>query len=173
MNTNIHSFKDIMTDYETELLSKSFDNFVPYDLNGERLIAKIIKVHDTDTVTIGWKQDSRWVRINVRLFGIDAPELHSKIAKESKLCRFGREWLRSNYLDKLVIVECDEMDKYGRLLGNILDYTDPTINVNNELISLRFARAYGGDLHKDAWSNAELDAGIASAVELGIPDIPK
>jgi len=162
-----------MTDYESELLDKSFDDFDSYNLDGERLIAKIIKVHDPDTVTIGWKQDSRWVRTNVRLLGIDAPELHSKVAKESQLCRFGREWLKANYLNKLVFVECQEMDKYGRLLGNILDYTDPTINVNNKLISLQFVRAYGGDLHKDAWSDTELDAGIASAIELGIPDVPK
>jgi len=159
-----------MSDYEHELLEMDVDQFKPFNLDGEQIVAKVLRVHDGDTITIGWKQDPQWVRTNVRLTGIDTPELHSKNAKESKLCRLGREWLKMNYLNKLIIVKCNEMDKYGRLLGELIDYSDRSININNKLISLQFARIYGGDLHKNEWSDDELDRGIASAEELNLTD---
>ncbi len=62
------------------------------------------------------------------------------------------------------------MDKYGRILANVFEYPKNDISVNQMLIDNKFARAYGGDLHKNDWSLDELNDGIISAGKLGIVD---
>jgi len=158
--------------YVQDMESMSISDFEQYNLNGRWIVAKVLRVHDTDTFTIGWKECDRFVKTNVRLIGLDAPELRSKNndGKESKLCRLGRNWLTSNYLNKLITVECLEMDKYGRLLGNANDYPIGNISINHKLINNKFARVYGGDLHKSEWTVEELDNGIVQALALGVED---
>ncbi len=155
-----------------ELLNKTIDDFVQYDLNGRWLVAKILRIHDGDTYTIGWKEGDRFVKTNIRLVGIDTPELRSKSngGLEAKLCRLGRNWLISKHLNQVVSVECLSMDKYGRLLANIYEYPQKTVSFNQMLIDNKFARTYGGDLHKNDWTMEELNQGIAVAESLGIKD---
>jgi endonuclease YncB( thermonuclease family) len=155
-----------------ELLNKTIDDFIQYDLNGRWLVAKILRIHDGDTYTIGWKEGDIFVKTNIRLVGIDTPELRSKTngGLESKLCRLGRNWLISKYLNQVVSVECLSMDKYGRLLANVYEYPQKTASFNQMLIDNKFARAYGGDLHKNDWTVDELNQGIAIAESLGIKD---
>ncbi len=143
---------NIVMDFD-ELLSKPASAFRQYDLNGQQLFAKVLKVYDTDTITIGWNQLGELVKTNVRFANIDAPELHSKKngGKEAKLCKLGREWLESKILDKLVIVKCSECDKYGRILADIYEFTehinvDEVKSLNQQLVELKFARRYGVSL---------------------------
>lgn len=157
---------------EEKLQSMTADQFIKYDLNGETLIGKVLRVYDPDTLTIGVCISDRFVKINVRLSGIDSPELKSKANNglESKLCRLGRNWVRKEYQDELVIVECKEMDKYGRLLGIVRPKSDPSLSINDLLVSYKFCRIYGGDLHKKEWSICELEEGIKCADSIGISD---
>lgn len=158
-------------EYVRTLQPMVLDDFVKYDLSGQWLIVKILKVHDTDTMTIGWKDHDRFVKTNIRLSGLDAPELKSKKEKESKLCRLGRNWVASNYLNKIAVVECLDMDKYGRILANVFDYYDNTICINKFIVDNKLARVYGGNLHKDDWTETELDDGIECADKLGVIDV--
>ncbi len=163
----------ISSDLELTLLSMSIKDFEQYNLSGRYIIAKVLRIHDGDTFTIGWKENDKFVKTNIRLTGIDTPELKSKNndGKESKLCRLGRNWLISIYLNKLVTIECLDMDKYGRLLANVYNYpNNDNISINQMLIDNKFARVYGGNLHKDEWTNDELDAGITIAGNLNIQD---
>lgn len=156
--------------YEKTLLELDADKFTKFDLNGFKTTMKVLSIYDTDTITVGFRYSSKWVKTNVRLAGLDSPELKSKVAKEAKLCRLGKQWLKQNYLNKLVIVQCYEMDKYGRLLADIYDRMDPSIHINKQLIDLKFARVYGGNLHKNTWTDDELEEGITSAEALNLVD---
>lgn len=160
---------------EQKLLSLDIKKFTEYDLNGAKCICKVLRVHDVDTMTVGFKLSSKFYNKNIRWIGIDSPELHSKIPKESQLCRLGRNFIINNYLNKLVVVEFGASDKYGRALGTVYD-RDTGENINQKMIDYKFGRVYGAngiDLHKNDWTEEELDAGIAIAGGLGIEDSGK
>ncbi len=154
---------------EQKLLSMDMKKFVEFDLNGYKTVCKILKIHDPDSCQIGFKWSSRFYHKQTRWNGIDAPELHSKNGDEAKLCRLGREYLISKYLNKLVDVEMGPSDKYGRILVNMYD-RDTGECINDKLIECKFARKYGGDLHKNPWTDAEIQAGITIAGGMGLVD---
>lgn len=153
-----------MANVRDTLLKADKKDFKQFDLNGRTLICRVLSVHDADTVNIGWLENGELVKTSCRLVGIDSPEITSKVAKEKALAFKGRDWFRSQVLDKIVRVECDGMDKYGRLLGVVFADAivgagdDAVVSFNDQLVQLGFARAYGvdGNLHKDQWSDAEL-----------------
>lgn len=154
---------------ERHLLKQTIDDFDEFNLDGHSCICKVLRIHDADTMTIGFQLSNRFYKKNIRLDGVDAPELHSKNADESKLCRLGREYLKTRYQDTLIRVEMDEMDKYGRILAKCYDL-DTDQSINNTLIEYKFVRPYGGNLHKDDWDLAFINEGIQIAGGLGIED---
>lgn len=161
-----------LTTSEQRLLGLDIKKFSEYNLNGHKCVCKVLRVHDVDTMTIGFKISSKYYKKNVRWIGIDAPELHSNIPNEAKLCRLGRNFIINNYLNKLVIVEFGSEDKYGRALGTIYDRISGE-NLNQKMIDCKFARVYGAngnDLHKNKWTEEELNMGIAIAGEMGLKD---
>jgi micrococcal nuclease len=126
-----------------------------FSLHGYRTFAKCVYVYDGDTVHIIFKMPNgnecyKWV---IRLIGIDTPEMKSKNANEKKKANEARDYLRGLILNKLIIVECLEFDKYGRLLGNLFLEGD-SISLSQKMITAGFAKAYDGG-HKDGW--VELD----------------
>lgn len=160
-----------LTSSEQRLLSMDLKDFATFDMNGYRTTCKILRVHDADTLTIGFEYGAKFYKKNIRLTGIDAPELRSVIPDEAKLCRLGREYIKLNYLDQLVVVEMGEMDKYGRILATLYDRITNE-NINAKLIECKFVRSYGvgGDLHKQDWASDELQSGITIAGGMGIED---
>jgi endonuclease YncB( thermonuclease family) len=151
------------------LLDLQLKDLDPFDLNGYTTTCKVLKIYDGDTFTIGFEFASKMYKTNVRVDGIDTPELHSKIQKESKLCRLGREFLKSRFLNKLVRIDLKANDKYGRPLANLYD-VETGESINQMMIDNKFARVYGGNLHKYEWTDDELDAGIAIAENACIID---
>jgi len=103
----------------------------PYHYN-----AKITKVYDADTVTAivdcGFSIN---LRIRIRLYGINAPEVRGKERPEGLK---SRDYLRSLILDKYVILETikDKKGKYGRYIGII--HLDGK-NVNELLVENKYA----------------------------------
>ena len=95
-----------------ELLSRSIKEFNEFSFNGLTTICKVLRIHDPDTMTIGFMYNEDFYKKNIRLAKIDAPELHSKVLNESKLCRLGKSYLDNLYLNKLIKVEMGLMDKY-------------------------------------------------------------
>ena len=76
--------------------------------------AKVVKVHDGDTVTLRWVE--RNFDFPLRLLNIAAPELNEKGGKESQ------SWLENEILNEEVDVIMDSshrVEKWGRLLGKI------------------------------------------------------
>ena len=114
-----------------------------------------------------------FARFRCRLHGIDTAELRSKNAEEKTHAQVARDWLTHLILDKLIVVQCGEFDKYGRMLvsvyipsnahtvggGEHINHTntettyslqhnkiqiETMLNVNQQLIDRGYAYAYHG-----------------------------
>ncbi len=123
-----------------------------FSLNGYKTYAKCVHVYDGDTIHVVFKLHNtgechKWI---IRLIGIDTPEIKSKNPSEKQKAIQTRDYLRSKILDKIIILDCLDFDKYGRLLGYIfLEGYEKSIN--QELIDNGFAKAYDGGT-KEGWS---------------------
>ena len=86
---------------------------------------RVIKVYDGDTITIAAKIEnggpkSDVYRFSVRLLGIDTPEMKSHFEAEKKLAKRAKEALSEQILGEMVTLENVSMEKYGRILANVM-----------------------------------------------------
>ena len=86
----------------------------PHKQITEDFSAEVIKVHDGDTIRL--MTNFRDFDFPLRFLDIDAPEMNAggEIAKE---------WLTTRILGKTIKIKIDKknrVDKYGRLLGNVI-----------------------------------------------------
>jgi len=106
------------------------------DMNPYHYNAHIIKVYDGDTVTAivdcGF---SIKLKIRVRLYGINTPEVRGKERPEGLK---SRDYLRGLILNKDIILETikDKKGKYGRYIGII--HLDGK-NINELLVENKYA----------------------------------
>ncbi len=80
----------------------------------EDFLAKVIKVHDGDTITVRWQE--RDFDFPVRLANIQAPELNEGGASS-------QSWLESLIKDEeveILINPKNRVGKWGRILGEVL-----------------------------------------------------
>jgi len=113
-----------------------------FPVNGGR----VIKVYDADTITIATKlpySDSPLYRLNVRLNGIDTPELAgSNISDDEKdAAKMAKNFVYNLVFNRYVRLEDIQSEKYGRILATV--YIGE-INLNNLLLKERFAIKYNG-----------------------------
>lgn len=83
------------------------------------LYAKVLSVYDGDTITVSTRLTSSepFARYSVRLAGIDTPELRGPQRAAGLVVRDKlRGVLRPG---RMVIIDFDSEDKYGRLLGRV------------------------------------------------------
>lgn len=93
---------------------------------------------------------------DVRLLGVDTPELHGSTALEREAAQLVRRWIWDRLeKDPIALVESHEMDKYGRLLADIK--LESSRYLNSMLLDRGFARPYGGE-KKEPWTEAQLQA---------------
>ena len=106
--------------------------------------AYIIKVYDGDTITIASKlpyPDSPLYRFQVRLRGIDCPEIKSKSEDERKMADFAKKEMEDLVFQKKVILRNLGTEKYGRLLADV--YIN-NIYLNEHMLNRRLAVKYDG-----------------------------
>lgn len=97
------------------------------------------------TVDLGF---SVFVKIRFRLYGIDTPEKTDKNYDARVLAQTASKFVSENIMGKSVVIQSVEKDKYGRWLAKVYVGKDqPTIN--EQLISLGYAKAYFGDSKKN------------------------
>ena len=77
----------------------------------DTLTGRVVRVTDGDTVVI---LDNSNTQHKIRLQGIDAPERGQSFGTKSK------EHLSDSVAGKIVVVEYDKYDRYGRVLGKVL-----------------------------------------------------
>jgi micrococcal nuclease len=83
---------------------------------------RVIKVYDGDTITVASKlpfRASPMYRFQVRLRGIDAPELKSKNAIERLAAKASQQALEDLLLTKTVKLGNVGTEKYGRILADV------------------------------------------------------
>lgn len=103
-----------------DLQLKRADNKIPlHSFNGQKFRAKVVDVYDGDTITIVRRYHGKLTRLKVRLLGFDAPEMRTDDPKEKELAIAARDKLRELILNKIVVLDCQKFDKYGRILANI------------------------------------------------------
>ena len=105
---------DNLSDNQDEWTWKTTKPYVPPITGG-----KVIKVYDGDTITVATKlpfPGSPVYRFQVRLNGIDAPEMHGT-DKSSSLP--SRDILSNKILGKNVSLKNVTTEKYGRILADV------------------------------------------------------
>ena len=122
---------------------------------GRKCQGKVVSVYDGDTVKIVFplseKEPDRLYRWNCRLINVDTPEIRTKNKKEKEYGKKVRDYLREKILDKIVTINCQDFDKYGRLLVEI--YLED-VCINNWLIENNYAKKYDGG-KKTKWFEEE------------------
>lgn len=123
-----------------------WNNTIPY--LPEIKYGKVIKVYDGDTITIAtplFNGDNvpriETYRFNIRLRGINTPELRTKNSEERNLAIESRDYLASMVMDKIVRLENLGVEKYGRLLCDVF-VEDPHLHINSAMIDSGFAVAF-------------------------------
>lgn len=119
-------------------------------------LRKVTAVHDGDTITI--HGDPK----NVRLFGIDAPELKQTYGPEAQ------QHLQKMVLGKKIKLEIKDTDQYSRKVAELflkerhyLFWTN-NVNINLKMVQDGFARAYEDKrLTNDSYLTAEKEAKAA------------
>lgn len=124
-----------MTDL-SELGKHNIHNTSLFSLNGSNTLARIINIHDGDTITCILPCFNNYYKFNIRLNGIDTCELKSTdpILKEKALSAKKRlfQYISDvpytsttniiDFFDKHIVfvwLECKNFDKYGRLLADV------------------------------------------------------
>jgi len=116
---------------------------ITYDFNK----AKVLKVYDGDTFTIGAYHLGKPIKFSVRLYGVDCPELKGPTAEEGKKAK---KFVEDLILDKIIKIEVLNnkvldgkkiREKYGRLLSKV--YINGK-DLSEELIAMGMAKRYFG-----------------------------
>ena len=127
------------------------NNNIPiFNFNGDIKQAKIVDVYDGDTVKVVFPVSNKLYKFNCRIIGVDTPEIRNKNIEIKKYGIHVRDKLREKILNKVVMVECHDFDKYGRLLIDIKDNLN--IKISEWLIENNYAFAYDGGKKKD-WND--------------------
>jgi micrococcal nuclease len=108
---------------------------------------KVVKVYDADTITVanrisvGGAQSEEIYRFQVRLNGIDSPEIKSKNTTTKALAKQARDVLSEMIFGKIVELRNVQLEKYGRLLADV--YLGD-IHLNEWLVENKYAVRYDG-----------------------------
>jgi endonuclease YncB( thermonuclease family) len=108
---------------------------------------KVVKVYDADTITVanrisvGESQSDEIYRFQVRLNGIDSPEIKSKNATTKALAKQSRDVLSEMIFGKTVELRNVQLEKYGRLLADV--YLGE-LHLNEWLVENKYAVRYDG-----------------------------
>jgi endonuclease YncB( thermonuclease family) len=109
----------------------------------------VIKVYDGDTITIAGRlpyPESRLYRFQVRLLGIDSPEIKGKSEKEKEAAHKSQQALEGLVLNKTVLLREISTEKYGRILANVylVSETGQELLVNKWMLTNGHAVPYDG-----------------------------
>lgn len=177
-----------------DLAAFTIDNTPPFSLEGRESIARLLDVHDGDTVTVAFEVFPACVyKLNIRLLGIDAPEITSKIPATRTLAERARMRVVSALAPGLqesvslgprptrrtlttalssrvyeVFVCCRGMDKYGRVLATVSKERGGAC-VSEILLGEGLAKPYGGGSKTGLWTINENST--PDAPQNGTPDL--
>lgn len=143
-----------MSDIDWDSVDKKIKRF---SLENETKIGKCVDVYDGDTIQVVFQMQTELFRWTCRLTGIDTPEIRTRNKTEKQFGYTVRNYLRERILNKMVVIECGEFDKYGRLLGKIFlkEENDEqsgggeSVSINDWLVQNKYAFPYDGGKKQD------------------------
>lgn len=129
-----------------------------FSLAGFRDVARVLSVYDGDTMTVVLEHhQDEFRRFNIRIYGIDTPEMKSSAGSAQAARQHVLTWLQvpegsnASYLDEVVVlvrVSVVKEDKYGRLLGRVTRFSPggdgPGFDLAASLLQAGCAQAYSG-----------------------------
>lgn len=123
---------------------------------GEVEVTKIVRIHDGDTFSISVEDWPPIIGDNIliRVKGIDAPEISSKVSKVKKLAQIAKNRL-STYINNGNKVYLKNMarDKYFRINADLIV---DDINIGDQLVAEGLAKTYDGG-KKARWYNSDYE----------------
>ena len=102
-----------------ENILENYKNAKKFSFDGQVLPAYIMKVYDGDTITASIHVLSSYYLFQVRIDGIDTPELKTGTEASKEKGKEAGEFVRDLVLNKFVTLRCKDFDKYGRLLADV------------------------------------------------------
>ena len=112
---------------------------------------KVVRVYDGDTITVTFYFHQKLYRTQVRLLGIDAPEMRGKSETEKRKAREARNALNAKILNQVVeLKNLSHEKKWGRLLAEIWLGGE---NINAWMVLQGHAVAYAGDKKTHDWNS--------------------
>jgi endonuclease YncB( thermonuclease family) len=122
-----------------------------FSFAGQRFLAKIVDYYDGDTVRVAFEYGGQLIQYKARMAGYDSPEmkpLKSNPNREAEKAAAiaARAALIGKVGGALVYIECDEFDKYGRLLATVYlrDGHENGENVNTWMVANGHGTPYDG-----------------------------
>lgn len=117
---------------------------------------RIVDVYDGDTITVIISPKAGdFIKLSIRIIGIDTPEIRTKNADEKQAAILIRDNIRSFLMNKICWLDIECYDKYGgRMVGDI--YIDSTSKLSTYNLEKGFAKPFTGKTKKIVWTTPEL-----------------
>ena len=109
------------------------------EADAEQASVEVTHCNDGDTCRILTRSGKLW--FNVRLAGVDAPEVGRRGRPSQELAEDARNWLNSNLKGKSILMRQVDLDPYNR---PVVEFLESGRNVNLALIEVGFAEAWRG-----------------------------
>ena len=123
-----------------------------FSFNDQKIKAKIVRVYDGDTCWAVFYYKNEPIKLKVRLYGYDSPEMKPPLNKpfrdlEIEKAILAKSQLEHLVLNKIVELNCFGWDKYGRLLANIIVNK---IDIMSYMIQNKYGIPYNGGLRSNS-----------------------
>lgn len=144
----------------------TYDNTPTFTLKGKNYDCKVLDIYDGDTITVAYYLEGfDYVKSNIRLMGIDTPEMKGEqrnmgIKARNHLIKLltniniDKEYTRkeirqliNNSNENIINVLFLDFDKYGRPLATLYKNGN---NINESLVKDGYAKKYDGG-KKEQW----------------------
>jgi endonuclease YncB( thermonuclease family) len=160
------------------LYTETFADLPVFSFAGMIVKARVVDVHDGDTITIVFFFRGLPIKHHLRMLGYDSPEMRPALATPDRdlhkaAAECAKRHLASLVLNKVVLVSFCREEKFGRLMGNVyLDSHHPLTAAGSSLggeaecanaamVSRGYGKRYDGKKKKEGFSRPELEAIIA------------
>lgn len=154
-----------MVDKIRDMYRQHGSNTPYFSLKGVETYARVIDVYDGDTITLVFDVNGYFLKFKCRLVGIDTCEIRSKNKENKRLAQLAKNRLFNlitntlideenskkelvKYFDEnmyIIWIQCDEFDKYGRLLINCYFTSESPKSFSNILVEEKLAYPYDGE----------------------------
>ena len=140
----------MVEDEVTNLLNISDKDARKFSIINLKTWAKVVKIHDGDTIHLVLYFNGEMFKITSRILGIDTAEINTDDMREKEYGIKARDRMIGLIQDKILWVHIlSSDDKYGRYLTNL--YTDDTesISIADILLSEDLAYEYDGGTKRE------------------------